>query len=83
MVAAVFERDNFVCQYCGTPYPPENHSLHCHHRIFVSQGGKNDLDNFASCCAECHHTHGDLKHARILSEYDDDKIKELYFRYKF
>ena len=81
-VKKVFERDRYQCQYCGRVYAPEQHPLHCHHRIFVAQGGKNDLDNLASCCFECHFEHGLLKNKKLMFEQDDTKINELTQRYR-
>ena len=78
----IFQRDNFTCQYCGRQYPPEQAPLHKHHRVFTSQGGKDDLDNLATCCWECHHNHGELKGKRLRHEKDDSKINELRDRYK-
>lgn len=62
-------------------FSPDQPSLHKHHRIFVSQGGKDDPDNMVSCCVECHNRHGDLKNKRLFWEVDDSKINELRERY--
>lgn len=87
IVKAVLIRDKYVCQYTGKPYTPEQHALHVHHRIFKKMGRTqsvfNMLDNLACCDWEKHQDHGSLKHARILSEGDDDtKINELERRYR-
>lgn len=46
---AVLERDNFTCRKCGcyTNAPP-------HHRIKLSQGGSDILDNLETLCLDCH-----------------------------
>lgn len=77
----IFERDSFTCQYCLRQFAPEGHPLHAHHRVFVSQGGRDDDDNLASCCWECHHNHGALKNAKLKSEPDYSVIEELKDRY--
>lgn len=60
IVAAVFERDNYTCQYCGQMQPPEQHSLHSHHIIHKSQGGKDVEENLNACCWKCHAKHGEI-----------------------
>lgn len=47
----VFKRDCFACQYCGRKAPDV--LLHIDHIIPVSEGGKNDLLNLVTSCAEC------------------------------
>ena len=47
----VFERDGFVCQYCGK-YPPEV-ILHVDHIVPVSKGGENEIENLLTACADC------------------------------
>ena len=78
----IFKKQNFTCQFCLSQHPPEGHALHVHHRVFVSQGGKDDEDNMATCCWKCHHNHGALKNRRLKTEKDDSKMNELIERYK-
>ena len=47
----VFERDNFTCQYCGKR-PPEV-ILHVDHVYPVSKGGKGEIENLITACADC------------------------------
>ncbi len=47
----VFERDNFTCQYCGK-HPPEV-ILHLDHVYPVSKGGKDEIENLITSCADC------------------------------
>lgn len=87
VVMDVLERDNYTCQYCGKRHPRDSHPLHIHHRAFKKMGRStetfNMVDNLVTCCYKCHGEHGALKHARILSEGDDNsKITELEDRYK-
>ena len=47
----VFKRDSFTCQYCGKSSPDV--ILHVDHIKPVSKGGKNDLLNLVTSCADC------------------------------
>lgn len=47
----VFHRDSFTCQYCGRR-PPEV-ALSVDHRVSVSDGGGNELENLVTSCTEC------------------------------
>lgn len=47
----VFERDSFTCQYCGKK-PPEV-ILHADHIFPVSKGGKDEIENLITACADC------------------------------
>lgn len=46
---AVFERDDYICQYCGE----QTDAPHCDHIEPVSQGGSNAMDNLATSCPAC------------------------------
>lgn len=46
---AVFERDNYTCQYCGKC----GGDLECDHIVPVSRGGTNDISNLVTACKEC------------------------------
>ena len=48
---AVLFRDSSTCQYCGRR-PPEV-ILHVDHRIPVSKGGTNELENLLAACEDC------------------------------
>ena len=54
LVQQVFERDGFRCCYCYQQQPPEQHSLHCHHVVYKSQGGQDVLSNLKTVCWICH-----------------------------
>lgn len=58
---AVFERDNYTCQYCGRSC--EKAELEIEHVIPISKGGNNDIRNLATACSECNRSKG----ARILT----------------
>ncbi len=52
---AIFARDRWVCQYCGT----ERSSLTIDHVIPRSKGGLSSWDNIVTCCAPCNRRKGD------------------------
>lgn len=55
----VFRRDGYECTNCGQ----DDTQLHCHHRVFVSQGGSHELHNLTTLCKNCHqkkHPHSDI-----------------------
>ncbi len=45
----VLKRDSFKCQNCGvhTEAPP-------HHKIFLSHGGSDIIENLVTLCITCH-----------------------------
>jgi hypothetical protein len=49
IVKNVFERDNYVCQYCGA----KGKQLECDHIVPFSKGGSDDLDNLTTSCRRC------------------------------
>jgi len=63
---AVWERDNFTCQHCGTRI-----LLSVDHIIPESQGGTLDLANLQTLCSKCNSRKG----TKIL-EKDEKKIKK-------
>lgn len=48
---SIFERDGFVCQYCGERHPEEN--LNLDHVIPRHQGGKTSWENIVTSCICC------------------------------
>lgn len=77
----VFERDAYMCQYCTRPKSEYMDAIHCHHRVFKSQGGDDSKENLATCCWKCHHDHGNLKHRRLINESNNSVIDCLRMRY--
>lgn len=63
----IFEKYDYTCIYCKHEfgYMKEGHSLTKDHKIPVSRGGTNDLDNLACSCF----MHNNDKGARTASEY--------------
>jgi hypothetical protein len=52
---AVYKRDDYQCQGCGTTGGPRgNTELHCHHRVPISEGGTHDVRNLVTVCKSCH-----------------------------
>jgi len=47
----VYERDNWICQYCGEKVTKENATLD--HYIPQVKGGKNTKENLRTCCLVC------------------------------
>ena len=52
---AIFARDEWMCQYCGTGH----HQLTVDHVIPRSKGGPSSWDNVVTCCAPCNRRKGD------------------------
>ena len=59
--AAVFERDGFVCQYCGA----EGARLECDHIVPVCKGGSSELDNLTTACKPCNRS----KAGKLLEDW--------------
>ena len=53
----VFRRDKYVCQYCGACGPKVE--LEVDHKIPVSRGGTDDMDNLVTSCIKCNRGKGD------------------------
>ena len=53
----VFERDKYVCQYCGACGPDVE--LEIDHVIPVSRGGTDDINNLKTACLKCNRGKGD------------------------
>jgi 5-methylcytosine-specific restriction endonuclease McrA len=52
---AIFARDGWTCQYCGTGHG----TLTVDHVIPRSKGGTSGWDNIVTCCAPCNRRKGD------------------------
>lgn len=50
----VFDRDDWVCTYCGS-----TDDLTCDHIHPLARGGTNDLDNLTTACRSCNSSKGD------------------------
>jgi 5-methylcytosine-specific restriction endonuclease McrA len=60
---AIFARDKWICQYCGSGHP----QLTVDHVIPRSKGGASSWENVVTCCAPCNRRKGDRlpKHANM------------------
>jgi 5-methylcytosine-specific restriction endonuclease McrA len=57
---AVFARDGYVCQYCGSPS-----RLTMDHLVPRSRGGRSSWDNVVTSCAPCNVRKGDRLPAEV------------------
>lgn len=72
----VFKRDRFTCQYCGAKAPDV--ILHCDHIEPVAAGGKSDIMNLVTACADCNGGKGARKlDDRSAVERQRAQIEEL------
>jgi 5-methylcytosine-specific restriction endonuclease McrA len=89
---AVFARDRWTCQYCGS----ERGALTVDHVIPRSKGGASTWDNIVTCCAPCNRRKGDRlpkeadmhplhapkpPHATIFVHVAAPKIPEVWAQY--
>lgn len=67
----VFQRDEFICQYCGVhcfdSYTQNKRSVTVDHAYPHSAGGKNNVENLITCCAECNR----VKSSKIFNSLDE------------
>lgn len=56
----IFDRDDYLCQYCGA-----DHDLTCDHIIPLVRGGTNDNENLTTACRSCNSSKGD----RLIGEW--------------
>jgi hypothetical protein len=59
--AAIFQRDNYTCQYCGARGVP----LECDHVYPISRGGSDDPSNLATACFRCNRS----KRDKLIEEW--------------
>jgi hypothetical protein len=59
--AAVFERDDYTCQYCGE----RGGRLECDHIHPVARGGGSEMNNLATSCFRCNRS----KRSKTLQEW--------------
>ncbi len=58
----VFQRDNFMCRYCGT----EQLALTVDHLVRWEDGGPSIEANLVACCRTCNKVRGDVAYAAWL-----------------
>lgn len=49
----IYERDNYICQYCGTDLSEQSRNLSIDHVIPLTKGGSHNRDNLATACKSC------------------------------
>ena len=55
----VFKRDNYTCVECGAR-KSDGATLHVDHKIPVSKGGTDELDNLQTLCSDCNLNKSDV-----------------------
>lgn len=55
----VFKRDNYTCVECGAR-KSDGATLHIDHKIPVSKGGTDELDNLQTLCSDCNLNKSDV-----------------------
>jgi len=68
MRAQILERDRYTCVKCGAKPIDGDVQLHLNHRLPVSKGGKNSLENLETTCQDCNLGMSD----KIISAYQED-----------
>ena len=72
----VYERDEYICQYCGKwcyeSYVNDGKAVTIDHAIPVASGGTNDIENLVTCCRECN-----LRKSALIFETFEDARKYL------
>ena len=59
----MYRRDGWTCQQCGV----SGRKVFAHHKVHLSEGGSNRLDNLETVCRKCHEReHPHLFVRRIL-----------------
>jgi hypothetical protein len=67
----VFERDEYICQYCARrcydSWLTDPRQLTIDHLVPVNGGGRNDIDNLITSCIECNVIKSD-KHFKSIED---------------
>lgn len=53
----IYERDDYICQYCGEKFP--HRELTLDHVFPKSRGGENSWENIVTCCKKCNQKKAD------------------------
>lgn len=77
---AVFERNNFTCQYCGRTPENDDVVLNVDHIVSVKNGGENDFENLITSCFECNIGKG--AKTTIKAKQTPETMKEELIRTK-
>ena len=49
----IYERDNYICQYCGTDLSQQSRNLSIDHVIPLTKGGTHNRENLVTACKSC------------------------------
>ena len=65
-----FKRDGYKCRHCN------DRTVHPHHIVFKSHGGKDELNNLITLCPSCHleGIHGGKLIMTVLNKTEDDVV---------
>ncbi len=69
----IFKRDNYQCQYCGTPK-----DLTLDHLIPKSKGGKSSWTNLVTACRHCNSKKGDFTPEEVGMKLAKKPVKPSY-----
>ncbi|MCF7869895.1 MAG: HNH endonuclease [Candidatus Omnitrophica bacterium] len=72
----IFERDKWICQYCGEEVTKDNATLD--HYVPQSKGGKHTKENLRTCCLVCN----GIKSGKIYEEAAPYILKNIQERRK-
>jgi hypothetical protein len=66
-----FRRDGWSCRHCH-----DRSGLHPHHVIYKSHGGKDELNNLLTLCAQCHlqGVHGHKLEIEVIEILENDLV---------
>lgn len=69
----IFKRDGFKCVYCKS----ESETLQIDHKVPISKGGENTIDNLVTSCVECNYGKGSATLEEPVS-YGQGKYVSVY-----
>lgn len=72
LLAAVYEKTDGHCWYCGAELPPFS-NWEIDHQMPRSKGGVNDLWNLVAACRQCNARKSDM----MLGEYEEHLVGSL------
>ena len=65
---ALFEQQEGFCFYCGELlYSSFDKDVHVEHKIPISRGGSNNIDNIVLACAPCNYSKGMKTHEEFMT----------------
>jgi len=67
----VLKRDGFTCRYCGRTPTRHGVEIQIDHILPRARGGKDELDNLITACADCNQGKAD----GLLSHYEIERMR--------